>query len=387
MSLKSGNQGEAGSITLIATIVMVTFGILLAGLLPFVTHTGVSAAYSVRSLQAHYAAEAGAKRAIVGFQQQLNDWDWANNSGITLATGNPSTYSVSINPAINAGNAPTTGTEYTITSVGRVGNQTRKITILAKINTSTSDTPTTFSFPDAAIAAGGTVKIQKNACVTINGDIVSKTSVPETNNNSTFNGSHTLSKNSDLVFPVLSSDFINAFKSDADDFPIISSGTQNLTKGKKYYHSGDVSLYSTQTITYTASGGTAVVLIDGDLKIDGDKDTQQKFENSILLIVTGKVQIKGNGETHIENSSLIVGDPTTGLEIKDNAVFNLNNGQLIALGNLELKNITANININYKDNSAAYNTILGTTASTGSGSESTTNTKKETKGVTIVWKE
>jgi hypothetical protein len=283
MDKKPGNQGEAGSITLIAIIVMVAFGILLAGLLPFITHTGVSAAYSVRSLQAHYAAEGGAKRAIVGLAQGSDSWGWLGNEvNLTDSMGTDIQYQVNIIPSLTG--VPADGT-YTVTSVGTCGRSARTVKVQVTITRGIG------MFPDIM------------ADLLIGGDIINQTS-SNLEMGSSGNIAIAGKKDSDIIlkndlaknfstqiFTIPTIDFTKAMSgATALPLPSASNRTVNLQTEKVYSHNGTLNFDNKyKNCGYNANGnGYAIVVIDGDLNWN---TTGNNMNGNILFLVNGNIHI------------------------------------------------------------------------------------------------
>ena len=66
-------RGQQGSTLLVAVITMSFLGIFIAGLLPFLSSVGKMGNLTQNQLQAAFAAEAGAKRALVSLARYAYD--------------------------------------------------------------------------------------------------------------------------------------------------------------------------------------------------------------------------------------------------------------------------------------------------------------------------
>ena len=135
--MKNVDYTQRGFATIFAIITMAFLSIVIAGLLPMLTQELKSAASDRDVLQAQYAAEAGAKRAVQQFDQKIittNSWTSWLGSYRSLDTITNATYSVTINPPIDATHPLVTSvnTLYTITSTGKVGNITKIVTLTYK---------------------------------------------------------------------------------------------------------------------------------------------------------------------------------------------------------------------------------------------------------------
>jgi len=126
---------QDGMVAVLAIIAMVVLAICLAGLLPYVSTLTRASANNIDVLQAQYAAEAGAKRALVSLDRNavdntVNYWTWLNEDCNLTTVNNTDFYNVTImilkNGAYSAYTPPAntvvpTGT-YNIKSVGTVQN-------------------------------------------------------------------------------------------------------------------------------------------------------------------------------------------------------------------------------------------------------------------------
>lgn len=117
---------------MVLALLFVTFFMMVAaGVVPFAIAQVKHAALNVDVVEAQYAAEAGAKRAIVGILQGNTSWAWANNQAHNaVADGTDATkyyYINSISPAITDNTKPSTTATYIITSTGYVNGVKRTV--------------------------------------------------------------------------------------------------------------------------------------------------------------------------------------------------------------------------------------------------------------------
>jgi hypothetical protein len=349
MDKKPGNQSEAGSITLIAIIVMVAFGILLAGLLPFITHTGVSAAYSVRSLQAHYAAEAGAKRAIVGLAQGSGNWGWLGNEvNLTDNAILNARYQVSVTSetGVTLTGTPAAGT-YKVTSVGSYGRSTKTVTVQVDIATGT--------LPDltAGLCIGG--KISRDSSVTsniqIDGNVPVRVSGSVTDVSFSANVKDHKENLRFSIPPIDGTKVMNG----AVPLSLKLGSTNALTSGKTYYTStGGLTLQgsSAQNTNIQCNGdGFAVIYVRGNLTLDFGGGN---FQNIVFII---------DGDLIVKNCPSFSGN----LFYCNNANFSSSasdfSSQLVTRGNLVLGSSRGNIN---KYNGQGVSDYLATVLTNGS---------------------
>ncbi len=120
---------QRGSAAVIGIMAMLFMTIVIGGLLPMVSAEMGSTRMNQGVVEAQYVAEAGAKRALVGFSQSRTDWAWANGTTRNnFQDGTSKAYIVTINPPVVDGVAPASG-HYTITSTGFVGDVRKTVSI------------------------------------------------------------------------------------------------------------------------------------------------------------------------------------------------------------------------------------------------------------------
>ena len=120
---------QRGSAAVIGIMAMLFMTIVIGGLLPMVSTEVRSTRTNQDVVEAQYVAEAGAKRALVGFSQSRTDWAWANGTTRNnFQDGTSKAYSVTITPAVVDGAVPASG-HYTITSTGFVGDVRKTVSI------------------------------------------------------------------------------------------------------------------------------------------------------------------------------------------------------------------------------------------------------------------
>jgi len=116
------DKNEKGSIAITGMIVMLFMLVVIGALAPYITTEVKASRLNQDVVEAQFVAEAGIKRAVVGFMHSRTDWNWANGTTRTIfQDGTDKAYSVSISPPIINGSVPAPGT-YIITSTGFVGD-------------------------------------------------------------------------------------------------------------------------------------------------------------------------------------------------------------------------------------------------------------------------
>ncbi len=273
---------QDGSATVFALITLVFLAAVAAGLMPMLT-TDLRYGMTTRdAIEAQFAAEAGAKRAIVAFMNADTNWSWLGSERVFA--DDPSitkTYNVSISPQITNGSAPSPG-DYTITSIGKVGKVTKQVVVVVHVPSggsgggSHSDDPSYVT--NYLIYAGGTITL--DGSFTQHGKIAAQGSITQNGSLNADNQSSLLPHTAGIKW-----------------FPDFSVLTANIASGRPVNTSisnkGDVSLsggnYNNQTI-----------IVNGNLNIDNNTN----FSNTTLY-VTGTITVKGGG-VNFNNSCYIV---------------------------------------------------------------------------------
>lgn len=123
---------QNGFAAIIAIMVMAFLAIVISGLIPMVTGQLKAATVDKDILQAQYAAEAGAKRAVETLDQKVSETtSWSSWLGRDINLLNDSAavkYNVTLEPNPASATLNTSGT-YKITSVGKCGNSEKTITL------------------------------------------------------------------------------------------------------------------------------------------------------------------------------------------------------------------------------------------------------------------
>ncbi|MCE5285287.1 MAG: hypothetical protein LLG02_05490 [Pelosinus sp.] len=148
--MKNYLRGQQGVTVLMAIGFMCVLAILISGLLPYVSNLIRGVTFTTEHVQADYAAEAGAKRALVSLARDAYDksadaapWGWLGNNTNVLTDNSAGTYKVTIQQRDGGGNytayVPTAGTfippaYYKITSVGSFQGRTSTIYVILQVN-------------------------------------------------------------------------------------------------------------------------------------------------------------------------------------------------------------------------------------------------------------
>lgn len=334
-------KNQKGSALAISVVVFLFLATIIPGIMYMVNTQVLSTATNTDTVEAQYAAEAGIKRAIVGFDNKRTDWAWlsAKNRDIvknTFVDGTEKNYVVSIMNKTNPqnelvdGNKPTPGEVYTITSDGYVGKAHKKVVATIRI---TSNSP----FKYAAFSKGNML-IQNPL---INGDICSDANIETTSREKLVNGVayfttkkiedpsnisggctpltvlETLDVNPLMAtMPTLTmtgTDLTTTWKNGqwgGNTYPLISGsyfydGSYDFSGHSYSIASGqDVTIYVKGIFTLmsgskiTLDGGNLTVYSIGDINFNG---------GSILGNINSNIQIFSNGTVKLSNNSFING--------------------------------------------------------------------------------
>lgn len=170
-------QNQRGSVTVLALVTMTFIGIILAGLLPMSSNELKIGTLNKDMIEAQYAAEAGAKRAIVEFNQGTPDLSWINGNIPFTDDVTKKRYNVIIYLASDNTKTPvpfsnlTSGNTYVIQSAGTVGKTTKNVSVT--INVPSSDSGGVFS--KYTTYSKGTLTVDNTPKIT--GDIGSGNSI------------------------------------------------------------------------------------------------------------------------------------------------------------------------------------------------------------------
>lgn len=149
-------ENSRGGATLVAILVMLTVGIIVAGVLPAASGMLRTAKNSSELQEAQLAAEAGAKRMIEALYNNRTDWEWLARKQ-EVVVGGRANYMVIVDPPLSAGEQPQKGIHYRLTSTGTANGVQKTLqldvtTPLASIDEAVDQT----SFRFASFSGGST---------------------------------------------------------------------------------------------------------------------------------------------------------------------------------------------------------------------------------------
>ena len=379
-------NNQRGSATVIALCLTFILGILSAGV-AFMLNTEVHNSPKNRDvMEAKYAAEAGAKRAIIEFEKinnsQTPSWTWLNTDRAITNDSNTKKYHVITFLKSDTLKKPvtpvtTTNNTYTIQSTGTVNGVSRTVIVSVEVSAggNSAAPPSTPGYiGDVVLYSGQTIAVKNNTDV--NGS--STYSVGDTTSKKAIvydTGYSELANQKPLFFPVVS-----YFAGTSNNYPNITisnfDGTttgydlrnatllNNSTTNIVLNESNDHTAYSVGT--WMPSGGNITITGHGLIFINGDFVFNSQHGNiicedpaGVFIIVAGSLKGgEANGITIDKAAMMVYGDI---IGFKNNFTIT---GALVATGSVVDKN---NATFNYDAKVAS--TWLPTTSNNGSPSE------------------
>lgn len=329
-------NNQRGSVTAMGIILIIIFTIMLAGLVPMLTTELKFTRNNRDVLEAQYAAEAGAKRAISGIVQKKPSWTWLGRDEL-LYTNSGEKYKVTTDPILTT--TPVAGVTYQITSVGQAGNAKKTVVVWATLPESGTDEIKPIGAYINKIVSG------KELSGT-HADIHSVEAMA----NNIKSGEGQRLDNQSLSFPTYD---YNTYKQSALSLPTIQMN-QNYLGSNRYYKDGDLVINQNAEL----KGNKAVVFVNGSITISATVNINEK----IFIIATGDINVQGN---HSFNNVVLLayGDINFDTEAK------LQPGLVVTKATLNLKN-GANINTTVSQAttlSTDFNSIMSQYALSGSG--------------------
>ncbi|VBB09175.1 Hypothetical protein LUCI_4461 [Lucifera butyrica] len=326
-------RNQKGFATVLAVGVMVFLSLMIMALMPMLTAAIHFNSINRDGIEAQYAAEAGAKRAFAGFMNADTDWSWIGPNNPRPFTNATKTYEVSI-PGITNGSAPATG-NYTITSVGKVGNETRKVLVNVTYTSGGGGGSNVFKYATFSVGTMTVNQPQINGDIASNGKIIVNSSTPNTVNGTAYCNQHTIYTPSAVSsgFQSLTDNGNLDVNSLMLSMPNITESGTNITStwangewyngtytlsDSAYYYDGNYGMYS---YNYSVSEGQSVTIyVNGDLNL-GKNITG----DNITIYSTGNITFNGGS---IEGSS------NANIKIYAQGTITLNSGSNIIGGNV-----------------------------------------------------
>lgn len=416
------HMNQRGSATILGIGIMVILLIFIAGLMPMLVNEVKFGTINRDTIEAQYAAEAGAKRAIAECNRAAPDWRWLNSDRPFLDDVNTKRYNVVIYSASDASHTPISSPNlmaanyYVIKSTGTVGRASK--TILVEIlgeNRNISGNV----FSKYTTYSKGRMQIDNNP--TITGDVGSGSTINVISSSELIHGTaytpnipvidqYTWNRNAvaggyhlptspdtlEIAIPALP-----VMTASGTDLATLTGST--TLSGGNYYSSGDYKMSGT---SLTTTKGEAVTLyINGNLNLTSEKNPGSNIiGDDITIYVTGniimdnastiqatnngKVKIYTQGSLQLTNTAAINGEKVTIVAQRDinlNSKSSINKASTSAIteiysngavqftndfkmgGNAALVATSSSINLNSSESSS--NTVFVS----GSGTSEITN--------------
>jgi hypothetical protein len=300
-----------------AVMILLVLGGLMAAASPMIINEVKMNMVNRDTIEAQYAAEAGAKVGIAAIYAEKEDWEWLDLSKghqpYALIPGvSNKKYTVAISPTPEQGKKPEPGKEYTITAIGEVNGIKKTVTVKVTAGGSSKILKYTAFAAGSMMLNGGTINgdISTNGSTTIWGTKVNGTSESSEIAGNRSNISGTTSCNNDtakcdLEFSSTSTLDVSAYMKTAPAMPTFTmTGTPLPQKNNsaltgaydynsnpnsgKYYYDGN---FSNWGYTYSvASTQSVFIYINGSCQwgrpITGG--------GNITIYATGNIEIYKN---------------------------------------------------------------------------------------------
>lgn len=328
-----------GIATIMALGGLMLLGIFISALAPLASQENRSGLQNHDLLQAQYAAEAGAKRALTELKKanpaQTADWSWfnsskdlADNTGTKQIKYNVIIYKIDDKSKTHVKPDLSSGTnEYIVQSTGTVeqnGTVYSKKTVSFSIRTNSGAPIFPTKIGDVAVYSGASLSVKNNT--TINGASICSGGTIEAGNNLHIGSPYTYYQNKSLDFPKYSA-------ADYKSYSSLGSGDSKLD-GKTYYINGNWTINNNATIS-----GDGTIFVNGNIIFPQNVN----FTGKVLIISTGNMDGDNSNNLSFSNAVLI---SYGNIDVKNN--FDLK-GAVLAQGNITFKN---NANITYGSSGA-----------------------------------
>lgn len=361
-------KGSAIVIGLVAAAVLLA---LLAAVAPMVTQSLHFQGLNKDAVDAQYAAEAGAKRAISAIRQGKTSWSWLG-AAIRFPVSDAAstkTYIVTISPAITNGSGPAAGQRYTIKSNGYVGKWTKTVTVQVDTPQAGSSAKTIPAYP-AYIGSLSAVSLSGANADIYTGEAFPPALITQTQ--------YKRLGNQTIAIP--SYDFA-AYKAAAQPLPTIVMNQNYLTSGSGlYYYDAETTDPVNKTLTITQNNAQiigkstgSVIFVKGSLTFAASAGGMNISNGQIFIIATGDITINNNA-----NFSGVV--LLAGGNITFNGSLLMQPGIIATPKKLTVTSSTFNLNTSSSEATTLannFNTIMSKYATAGSGSGSGSGSSSE----------
>lgn len=328
MKNKTGNYYQRGSVSALAIMAILFFVVVIAAIMPMTNTEMKFAATNRNEAEARYAAEAGAKRAIVEMLSEQTNWGWlegtkgaTDKKQIFIDGKSDSDYYYSVyietveTTPVRLTSKPVLGQKYKIISTGYVNGSKKIVSVIYKMNAAGS-------IPTSAVYVAG--NFSAGQALEVTGEIVAGGNIAD-------NVTATLGKKGNVSGITVPKYDFDEYKKDAVPLPgLFDKGT--TTDGLKNYSlpkkAEDIKLSQTAATKY---------YVDGNLSIEENGIIISAIEPySAVIFVKGKLDILAQNPEFKGRIMLITGS-TTVAEINST---NFENVVIVSAGNVEFKNST-----------------------------------------------
>ncbi len=319
-------KSQTGSATIFGIIVLIIFGIMSAGLMPWMTNETKSAVKNRNLLAAQYAAEAGVKRTLANFTTNNPTWDWLRYEQ-NLSDDANEHYKVLVYEKEDINKVPQyhiSPNTYIVESTGTVNGSVKTVSVEITVTGGGGGNPPVnpLKAGDAAVYAGTSLEFRNNG--TINGASIASGGTITNGNNLHIANPYIKQGNVPLDFPQYS---VDSFKN-SPALPSLTNNQVALTDGQ-YYINGNWNISQNSTIS-----GNGTIFVNGDMILPQNAN----FTGNVTIITKGNID--GDNSNNISFNKVVLvayGDITA----KNN--FNAT-GAIMATGSISFKN---NMNITY----------------------------------------
>lgn len=326
---------SCGSVGIFALIGLLILGLLGSGLITLTNANIRSAASYSDGLAAQYAAEAGAKRAVVELMKDIT-WRPATsdfqNASTTSYSGQ---YKITITPP------PAGGSDYKITAVGKFNKSTRTVVLVARANAGNDVFNKFVIFSNGKMAidnnptiTGDIKDVGSNSSILINSSSELIAGTAYTPNVPTFD-QWSWNKNAankwqyanpagSLAVSLPPMPTMPAFSASGSALPTTSGSTLS----GNYYSSKTCTLAATNLIV--PEGKTATVYINGDLQLTSQGQSASITGNGNIILYV-------NGNVILDNASSIQTSAAGQIKIYSQGKVQLTNSSSIKGGNITIQ--------------------------------------------------
>ena len=388
MSVEKFIKDSRGSASVLAIGVMLLLAIFMSGILPMITQEVRAGRVNRDVVEAQYAAESGAKRALIAMTTASTDWSWLNTDK-SFTTESTKTYNVKFSTSTSVCAAtsecssyttPTDGSAassgcYCIQSVGKVNGVSKTVAVSTKITAAgMPDALTSIVFGNANIVMNNSAKINgsagTNGYISMSGSSAITGTATYNKNSSTTSTFTTVGSTNavttTLSVPTFSVAFPTPTAPTAPTVPSSTSswdslvGTWQVTKSVAAGNYSTSGSFSSGQSTITAAASTNLY-VNGGLSLY--QSTWTLGNTALLYARSGGLSLSGSSNMTLGSSSEIYAtgffDIDTSLSMGANSTLYAGTGmQLEANSTLTLPGAATVYLANNSSGSVSSNTLI-----------------------------